>query len=70
MPCACKKNKQGAFCQNCTQGMTNTTQWVDCVYWSARQDETPIVNGQYVRYTNGSVRTKVGTTCDHYTKPE
>lgn len=66
MGCKCKQKLDG--CQNCVNGtVAGGTTWVDCSYWSSRED-MPVVNGQYVRYTNGSVRTKEGSKCEQYSR--
>lgn len=65
MACGCTKSKSKT-CENCVLGIKTDSHWVNCGYWTGRQ-ETPVVRGQYTRYANGSVRTKEGATCDHYT---
>lgn len=65
MACGCAKSKEKT-CENCVLGAKTDSHWVNCGYWT-NSEETPVVRGQYTRYTNGSVRTKKGSTCDHYT---
>ena len=69
MACGCAKDKADA-CQNCVYGTrSGPTSWVDCSYWTERVGTTPrMMAGQYVRYHNGSVRTKEGSKCENFSK--
>lgn len=69
MTCPCKKNRADG-CHNCVNGTeAGATSWIDCSYWTAKpNDSVVLTEGQYVRYTNGSVRTKEGSRCANYAK--
>lgn len=65
MACRCNQVKGGG-CIDCVNGARNVPRWVDCAYWSATTEPVIMLKGQYVRYTNGSVRTKEDGKCANY----
>lgn len=68
MACGCKKGKAEDGCVNCVNGsVAGATAWIDCSYWTERPSEpVKLTAGQYVRYTNNSVRTREGSKCANY----
>lgn len=66
MPCGCKKLK-GEICYTCSHAiLAGSTGWMDCDYWSGKEELPVLTKGQYVKYTDGSVRVKPESKCEFY----